>query len=332
MGTFDISKFKSMVEAAGGFTRGSYFQCIIYTTPSPITPVKPTTAFNIGKGFEENIVVVGSNEDRRMLCRAVELPAAAITPVELRYFTRPVKLPGAREYGPLSLTFFNTANYGVRSFFEQWQGRLSSYHTNARGVLDSLPLGGNIQTGSAPNTIDDSWFKTITLTPMNIAGDALGMYTFHNAFPTNISGMQFSHDNDAEAQTYTVQFEYLDMIFTPIPLPTKMSIVELATAVSESIVDTADPNFALNMAMEMDSEYAKLKSEITRPERLNPSRWAGAAVSILSLLTDTILDGRTHNDKEAWDALFRKITAPDPTGIPPVGGGGLNRIPFPIPK
>lgn len=303
MGNFSVTEFKSAVAKAGGLTRGNFYRCVI--------------------GGDNNI-------DRTLLCKAVEMPAIAVTPVELRYFTRPIKIPGAREYGPLTLTFFNTANYVTRNFFEVWHGTLSSYQSNARNVLDVPLPGASTKSYRADSSLA---YRTVELIPLNAAGDVLTRYTFRNAWPSNISSMPFSYESDAEAQTYTVQFEYMDMINVETVLPTysnaeiesyhdtTLFFLELLKTAPASVKDT----------IEWKQAFGKWASNPLYNNAGSSSRWTGAAISVLSLFVDSVLDGRVKNDKAAWDALFRRITAPDPS--PSHGGtGGNRRIDSPLPK
>jgi hypothetical protein len=146
---------------------------------------------------------LGGNKLHPMLVKAVRLPAAEVPPVILAYMARKIKIPGVRLYQPITLSFFNTNDYKVRRSLEEWQGLFSSYRSNARGERDVFG------SSSPPSTVPATTaFATIELTAMNARARDTNQYVFEKAFPTRISGLEFSYDNQ-DVQMYDVDFEYL---------------------------------------------------------------------------------------------------------------------------
>lgn len=235
-----LDYFKWNITRRDGFARSHVFRCII-------------------EGADGNSIFAKYQDNRNfLLCKSASLPALVIGTQELKYFGRSVKYPGNRTYDTMSLTFFGTQSYGVRRAFEAWQGSLSSYQSNFRGVYDWKPHGGDITTERITPTIGPSdvrydTYATITLEHLAIDGilrqagvlvqagqqalrerlGALGdagievanllgfdlnpnrviaTYKLFNAFPIRIGALEFGYDNDAEVQTYTVDFDYQYLI------------------------------------------------------------------------------------------------------------------------
>lgn len=169
---FSINEFKDAVEAAGGLSRGVFYDCLI-TREDVSNPLEP-----------ESIV----------LCKAANLPTSQLDYTDVKYFTRSVKIPAARQFQPITLTFYNSQNYVLRNQFLEWLSRFNSPESNIRQ--------------SSLN------YATIELFPKNSNHESVGLYRFKHAFPTSISGLQYSYENDAQVQTYDVEFQYLTATFS----------------------------------------------------------------------------------------------------------------------
>jgi hypothetical protein len=97
--SFSIDSFKNTIMQQGGLARPFFFKLLIY--PASDCPQKLWDMFNsYGWAF---------------LCRSATLPAAIVQPIELKYFTRSIKIAGAREVQPVTVTFFNTTDYKLHS-------------------------------------------------------------------------------------------------------------------------------------------------------------------------------------------------------------------------
>lgn len=220
-----LDEFRYQIVGRGGFARSHVFRCLI-------DGENPNSLF-------------GNYQSRRtfLLCRSASLPAFTIDRQELKYFARSVKYPGNRTYDTMSLTFFGTNSYGLRRTFENWQGSLASYYSNARRVYDYKVKNADINTSSIreSNLIGDQkydMYATITLQHLSVEGilgplgqvtnripspittiaNALNLdvnpnkivatYKLFGAFPVRIGPLEFSYDNDAEIQSYQVDFDY----------------------------------------------------------------------------------------------------------------------------
>lgn len=68
----------------------------------------------------------------------------------------------------------------------------------------------NPALGSVANAIGSRFTRSIESRNPKIA-----TYTFRNIFPTSISGLQFTQEDDSAYQTFDVEFQYLNIEYTP---------------------------------------------------------------------------------------------------------------------
>lgn len=184
MASFSIEKFKS---AIGTPARSHLFRCTVTPAAAGLLPY--------------------FNADASFLCKAVTLPSATVETTELSYFSRAVKIPSRRTYAPITLTFYLSEDYKLRAGFEQWSNALNAYDENQRGTL---PFYG---------TITLVHYSSVATSPDAAKNEdanipTLATYTLQSAFPTTVSGLQFSYDNDAEIQTFDVEFQYQYLTIT----------------------------------------------------------------------------------------------------------------------
>lgn len=190
MADFSISRFKNSIDAAGGLSRGVFYDCQITFQSKPLF-----------------------TEEEILLCKTANLPATQLDVAEVKYFTRTIKIPAARQFQPITLTFYNTQNYGVRVAFLEWISLYNSPLSNVRNVIDEYK---NARRATTPFNYDVAEnYATIELTSRDMNHAAKGKYTFFNAFPTSVGGLSYSYENDAQVHTYDVEFQYLSTIFTP---------------------------------------------------------------------------------------------------------------------
>jgi len=186
---FSINSFKDRIASEGGLSRGVWFNC-------QITHPNPNFSF--------------TDDTHSLLCKAANLPSATLDPIELKYFTRSVKVPGSRQFAPVTLTFYNTQSYSVRNIFLTWLSVFNTPVTNVRNAIENDKNGQDVQAfGNTDN------YATITLYPRDETHKELGEYQFFYAFPSSVSGLQYSYENDGQMQTYDVEFQYLHATFFP---------------------------------------------------------------------------------------------------------------------
>lgn len=136
------------------------------------------------------------------LCRSAGIPAASVGTVEVPFRGRVIKLPGDRTFESWTITVFGDQNLKLRSYFEKWLDVLNE-HTSGAGYTTSASYSATLQVdqlfrGSGAATTAD------TKSPHSV----IRSYQFINSFPTNISQIDLSYDNNNSIAEYTVEFQY----------------------------------------------------------------------------------------------------------------------------
>jgi len=225
---FSVTQFKEAVAQSGGFARPIFFQCDI------VCPWLSTVAkFDL-------------KQSDVILCKATNIPEEVIDTIDIKYFTHPVSIPGARQYQPLTLTFYNTTKYILRNYFEAWLNLFNQragvpvVRGNARQPNPLLETTGTITLTHWNN---DGKFKlslqtakqllvaavsSTTNSLISTVGNAIGTarghggpiesnnpqiqyFKFINAFPISIGQLAFSQEDDTTVQTFDVTFKYFYM-------------------------------------------------------------------------------------------------------------------------
>lgn len=173
----------------------------------PINSFKQTiqTKYGLSRGylFELSIIhekMIGPNGDKTIQyqCRSAQLPSYTIETSQISCMGMTGNIPGKRTYEPITLTFYQVNADSVRKKFLQWQQDLRSFDANVR---------------TPANPTD----ATILLMQYDETGLSPATYKLNHAFPTSVSGLNFSNDNDAEFQTFDVTFAYLFMEYQENP-------------------------------------------------------------------------------------------------------------------
>jgi hypothetical protein len=188
-----ISDFKSAL--TGGGARPNLFEVSIPTFPAAVESSAWTTAAG------------GEAELFSFLCKAAALPASNISPIDVPFRGRILKVAGDRTFDTWTVTILNDENFKIRSGFEIWMNSISkldnntgatnptSYMTNA--VVHQLGRGADKRKESTSNS--------------DILGGSgippLRTYYFYDIFPTNISQIDLSYDTSDTIEEYTVEFQ-----------------------------------------------------------------------------------------------------------------------------
>ena len=116
-----ITAFKSKL--SGGGARPNLFEVEIPSFP---------------EAAGQNTWRTGDNQESdtfRFLCKAASLPASTVTPVEIPFRGRILKVAGDRTFDVWSTTIINDENFIIRNAFETWMQGISK-HSNATGATD----------------------------------------------------------------------------------------------------------------------------------------------------------------------------------------------------
>ncbi|NDB57233.1 hypothetical protein EB001_02105 [bacterium] len=177
----NLTQFKGKI---GYGIRPNLFQVSIPTAP---------TATTLATSYAENFT---------FLCRSAGIPASSVGTVEVPFRGRVIKLPGDRTFEAWTITIFGDENLKLRSYFEKWLDVLNE-HTSGAGYTNSANYSATLQVdqlfrGSGKGS------QTGNEKPHSV----IRSYQFINSFPTNVSQIDLSYDNNNSIAEYTVEFQY----------------------------------------------------------------------------------------------------------------------------
>ena len=163
-----ITDFKSKM--AGGGARPNLFE-VELVFPDPIA-------------IENDV-----KEKSRFLMKAALLPASNITPIEVNFRGRILKIAGDRTFDTWTVTVINDVDFSIRSAMEKWMDFINSME-DATGAQDPALY----QPDAYVHQLDRD-------------GSTLRSYKFHDIFPTNISAIDLSYETVDTVEEFTVEFQ-----------------------------------------------------------------------------------------------------------------------------
>jgi hypothetical protein len=188
-----ISAFKSKL--SGGGARPNLFEVEIPSFPEAAGQSTWRTADN-----QESDLF-------KFMCKAAALPASNISPIEVPFRGRSLKVAGDRTFDVWTVTIINDENFALRNAFETWMQAISKNSNNTGAtnpgsyMTDALvhQLGRGADKGASSKTNSDL-ANGSAITPLKT-------YTFFDIFPTNISAIDLSYDSSDTIEEFTVEFQ-----------------------------------------------------------------------------------------------------------------------------
>jgi len=163
-----ITGFKSKL--AGGGTRPNLFEVEI--------------AFP-----NETAIDNDTKEKSRFLIKAAALPASNITPIDVNFRGRILKIAGDRTFDTWTVTVLNDVDFSIRSAFEKWMNLINKMEDNT-GEQDPAIY----QPDAYVHQLDRD-------------GSTLRTYKFHDVFPTQVSQIDLSYETTDAVEEFTVEFQ-----------------------------------------------------------------------------------------------------------------------------
>ena len=163
-----ITGFKSKL--AGGGTRPNLFEVEI--------------AFP-----NETAIDNDTKEKSRFLIKAAALPASNITPIDVNFRGRILKIAGDRTFDTWTVTVLNDVDFSIRYAFEKWMNLINKMEDNT-GEQDPAVY----QPDAYVHQLDRD-------------GSTLRTYKFHDVFPTQVSQIDLSYETTDAIEEFTVEFQ-----------------------------------------------------------------------------------------------------------------------------
>ena len=82
--------------------------------------------FEVELAFPEEIAIDNDVKDKaRFLVKAAALPASNITPIDVNFRGRILKIAGDRTFDTWTITVINDTDFSIRSAFEKWMNSIN---------------------------------------------------------------------------------------------------------------------------------------------------------------------------------------------------------------
>ena len=146
--------------------------------------------FEVELAFPEEIAIDNDvKEKARFLVKAAALPASNITPIDVNFRGRILKIAGDRTFDTWTVTVINDVDFSIRSAMEKWMDFINSME-DATGAQDPALY----QPDAYVHQLDRD-------------GSTLRTYKFHDVFPTNISAIDLSYETVDSVEEFTTEFQ-----------------------------------------------------------------------------------------------------------------------------
>ena len=164
----NINDFKAKL--AGGGARANQFKV---TMPFP--------------GYAQ---VGGEIEDLAFLCTSTTIPAMTVGGFTVPFRGRQIKIAGDRTFADWSITVLNDTNFKLRNAFERWQNGINNMSDN-EGLTNPV----DYQVDAFVDHLDRN-------------GNTVKSYTLRGVFPTVLSEVELTYDEQTAIEQFEVTFNY----------------------------------------------------------------------------------------------------------------------------
>ena len=125
----------------------------------------------------------------RFLVKTAALPASTITPVDIPFRGRILKVAGDRTFETWTITVINDVDFAIRSAMEKWMNTINKLE-DATGITNPT-----------------DYQKDAIVHQLDRDGSMLRSYKFWDIFPTNISTIDVSYDTTDTIEEFTVEMQ-----------------------------------------------------------------------------------------------------------------------------
>ena len=146
--------------------------------------------FEVEIAFPDETAIDNDVKDKsRFLIKAAALPASNITPIDVNFRGRILKIAGDRTFDTWTITVLNDVDFSIRSAFEKWMNLINKM-SDATGEQNPAVY----QPDAYVHQLDRD-------------GSTLRTYKFHDVFPTNISQIDLSYETVDAIEEFTVEMQ-----------------------------------------------------------------------------------------------------------------------------
>ena len=161
--------------------------------------------FEVVMNFPEGVVgadVTDIELKSRFLIKAAQLPASNVTPIEVPFRGRTLKVAGDRTFDAWTVTVINDTDFALRSSFERWMNFINKV-SDASGRT------------SPEDYQVDAWIHQLGRADVSPNGEQpsgaslpiLRTYHFYNIFPTQVAPIEVSYETTDTIEEFTVELQ-----------------------------------------------------------------------------------------------------------------------------
>ena len=125
----------------------------------------------------------------RFLVKAAALPASTVSPIEIPFRGRILKIAGDRTFETWTITVINDVDFSIRSAFEKWMNLINNVN-DGTGIQDP-----------------EQYQADAHVYQLDRDGGILRSYRFYDLFPTNVSAIDLSYETTDTLQEFTVEMQ-----------------------------------------------------------------------------------------------------------------------------
>lgn len=200
MSTFQqrtIDAFKSKLK--GGGARSNLFEVSFGAQQGGLPGTTATSTGATNSIFSQ--LNVTFDEGDLMLIKSANLPASTIAEIPVPFRGRTLKIAGDRTFDVWTITVINDTDFRWRSFFEKWMNYIIkvSDGSGAINTGDYMADMNVVQLSRGPGVLPN------VVNTQEI--DVLRRYVVKGVFPTNVSAIDLSYNNENEIEEFTVDLQ-----------------------------------------------------------------------------------------------------------------------------
>jgi hypothetical protein len=146
--------------------------------------------------------MLASSRDINTVIKTTQFPSKTLQKMDIMYKGRAIPIKGQVKYNQAwNATFYLGEDHKLKNAFEIWLEALDQQHNYSNTSIDVLES----QSVHSRN----GYTSTIKLYQTAFdGGDKTACYTLYNAFPTEITELEYSSENVGTVQEFTVMFAY----------------------------------------------------------------------------------------------------------------------------
>lgn len=126
----------------------------------------------------------------QFLCKAAQLPASVIAPVEVQYRGRAVGFAGEKTFQPWTISIYNDTTFNIRNAMEKWSDGIQN-NAATTGITNPLRYQADL-----------------TVHQLDRNGATVKTYNFIDAFPTNVGPIEVDYETVNQIEIFQVEFHY----------------------------------------------------------------------------------------------------------------------------